>query len=103
MASTARWVVSIAASAFAKPLNGPRDGESSNRSSTSSGSQPGAVLTDTKILAGRKARNVSNCCFQSGRPQNSSVALSRPIRRESPPARRSALNVIRLPPVIFVR
>jgi hypothetical protein len=78
----------------ARSLPGPLGGCASKTASISVGHHDGKVLADTQIASGRKLHKTRSCRFHSGSPEISKVALSTPIRRERPPARRMALSVM---------
>ena len=104
-ASATRCDVCICSKALVRPLSGPRDGGSSKSNSVSSGSQEGSFRAETNIFSGRRSRRSSSCRCQSGWPRKTIVALSLPIRRDSPPASKTAVRVIsiaaRLSPLSF--
>ena len=95
IASASRCVVCICAREAARPLSGPREGGKSATKRTSSGRHVGSVLAEINISDGCSFRSNSNWICQSGLPRNWSVALSLPMRRDSPPASKTALMFMR--------
>ena len=90
IARTRRSLVAHARNAAPMPLTGPRDGDGSRTSCTSAGRHGLSSRAERKIAAGRSARSFSSCTSHSGFSFHSIVALSRPIRSDSPPQSRTA-------------
>ncbi len=94
IASTSKCGVCKRANPAATPLKGPSEGGLSNTTGISGGHHDGMLLAETQSAAGRRVLKIRSCRSQSDSPAISIVALSTPMRRERPPARRMALAVV---------
>ncbi len=90
-ANASKWVVRNPASPFANPLNGPRDGRSSRITTTSAGHHPGRDRAETATTCGRNSRSKRNCLSHKNSPPTANLALSFPIRVDSPPTNKTAV------------
>src|SRR5690348_9466456 len=66
--------------------------------STPAGHHVGLLRAETQTATGSSSAKIRSCRCQRGSPQVVSVALSKPIRRDSPPVMSMVVRFIRYPP-----